>query len=249
MGCSTGGDTASLIRTVSVCKSERGLAHYFDVTEAPAPRRRGRPRDADLEDRVFDAVLEVYSETSWRGFTLDAVGRRARVGRAALYRRWDNKDDLLVQALEARSPLPVPIDTGGLRSDLVELARQLLRGYRTTSGLVSLRVALDARANPELLARLTDTLNRSRVLATRTIVHRAVERGELSADTSVTLLLEMVTGAVLSHALFAIATPDEADDDEYSELIVDATMRALGTDPQMSNRSPEGETVTDPRPD
>ena len=129
---------------------------------------------------MFDAVLEVYSETSWRGFTLDAVGRRARVGRAALYRRWDSKDDLLVQALEARSPLPDPIDTGSLRADLVELAGQLLRGYRTTSGLVSLRVALDARAHPELLARLTDTLNRSRVLAAQ------------SAD------VDMVTGATVT---------------------------------------------------
>lgn len=199
-----------------------------DVTDVPTPRRRGRPRDADLEDRVFDAVLEVYSETSWRGFTLDAVGRRARVGRAALYRRWDSKDDLLVQALEARSPLPVPIDTGALRSDLVELARQLLRGYRTTSGLVSLRVALDARANPELLARLTHTLNRSRLLAARTIIHRAVERGELPAGSSATLLLEMVTGAVLSHVLFALSTPEEGEDDAYAEQVVDATVRALG---------------------
>ncbi len=177
---------------------------------------------------MFDAVLEVYSETSWRGFTLDAVGRRARVGRAALYRRWDSKDELLVQALEARSPLPDPIDTGSLRTDLVELAGQLLRGYRTTSGLVSLRVALDARAHPDLLARLTDTLNRSRVLAARTIVHRAVARGELRTDASVTLLLEMVTGAVLSHVLFALGTPATPGEDEaYAEMIVDATIRAL----------------------
>ncbi|MFD6859199.1 TetR/AcrR family transcriptional regulator [Rhodococcus sp. NPDC060090] len=212
------------------------------MTDGPAPRRRGRPRDADLEDRVFDAVLEVYAETSWRGFTLDAVGRRARVGRAALYRRWDTKDDLLVQALEARSPLPEPIDTGALRSDLIELARQLLHGYRTPSGLVSLRVALDSRVNPELLARLTETLNRSRVLAARTIVHRAVERSELDAGTSVTLLLEIVTGAVLSHALFGLAEPAPGDDDAYADLVVDVVLAALqnaarGFDPKRRNRS------------
>jgi AcrR family transcriptional regulator len=216
--------------------------HTRDVTDGSAPRRRGRPRDADLEDRVFDAVLEVYAETSWRGFTLDAVGRRARVGRAALYRRWDTKDDLLVQALEARSPLPEPIDTGALRSDLIELARQLLHGYRTSSGLVSLRVALDSRVNPELLARLTETLNRSRVLAARTIVHRAVERGELDAGTSVTLLLEIVTGAVLSHALFGLSEPTPGDDDAYADLIVDVVLGALqntarGSDPKRRNRS------------
>lgn len=130
-------------------------------------------------------------------------------------------------ALEARSPLPDPIDTGSLRSDLIELARQLLRGYRTTAGLVSLRVALDARAHPELLARLTDTLNRSRVLAARTIVHRAIARGEVHAGTSVTLLLEMITGAVLGRVLFALGAPvTAAEDDTYAESIVDAAVRA-----------------------
>ncbi|MGW5300084.1 TetR/AcrR family transcriptional regulator [Rhodococcus aetherivorans] len=194
----------------------------------PTVRRRGRPRDADLEDRVYDAVIEVYSETSWRGFTIDAVGRRARVGRAALYRRWAAKDELLVQALEARSPLPVPIDTGSLRSDLVELVTQLLRGYRTTPGLVSLRVALDARVHPDLLANLTTTLNRSRLVAARTIVLRAVERGELPPAVSVTLLLEMVTGAALSHVLFSLADPGSAtDDDAYARTLVDAAIRAL----------------------
>ncbi|MGX7729988.1 TetR/AcrR family transcriptional regulator [Rhodococcus sp. 2H158] len=194
----------------------------------PTVRRRGRPRDADLEDRVYDAVIEVYSETSWRGFTIDAVGRRARVGRAALYRRWATKDELLVQALEARSPLPVPIDTGSLRSDLVELVTQLLRGYRTTPGLVSLRVALDARVHPDLLANLTSTLNRSRLVAARTIVLRAVERGELPPAVSVTLLLEMVTGAALSHVLFSLADPGSAaDDDAYARTLVDAAIRAL----------------------
>lgn len=129
--------------------------------------------------------------------------------------------------LEARSPLPDPNDTGSLRSDLIELARQLLRGYRTTAGLVSLRVALDARAHPELRARLTDTLNRSRVLAARTIVHRAIARGEVHAGTSVTLLLEMITGAVLGRVLFALGAPvTAAEDDEYAESIVDAAVRA-----------------------
>ena len=178
---------------------------------------------------MFDAVLQVYWETSWRGFTFDAVARRAKVGRAALYRRWDTKEDLLVAALEARSPLSTPIDTGSVRGDLVELSDQLARGYAELAGLVSLRVALDAMVNPDLLAQLTDTLNQSRVVTTRQIVRRAVARGELAPDTSTTLLLELVTGAVLTHALFARAhvrsgAPDRT---HHSALVVDTVLRAL----------------------
>ncbi|MDV8020937.1 TetR/AcrR family transcriptional regulator [Rhodococcus sp. IEGM 1330] len=196
-------------------------------------RGPGRPRDVDLEDRVYDAVLEVYWETSWRGFTFDAVARRAKVGRAALYRRWESKEHLLVEALEARSPLSTPIDTGTVRGDLLELSRQLSDGYAELSGLVSLRVALDAMVNPDLLSHLTDTLNRSRVVTTRQIVQRAIGRGELPEGTSTTLLLELVTGAILTRALFSQAHVDarKSDPTHHSTRIVDTVLRSLGAAP------------------
>src|SRR4051812_21963014 len=118
----------------------------------PEPPRRGRPRDPHIEDRVYDAVMQVFWETGWSAFTLDAVARRAGVGREALYRRWPSKEVLLLQALQARGPLAHPIDTGNLRDDLIELARQMLAGFRGHAGLVALRAALDARVHPDLLA-------------------------------------------------------------------------------------------------
>ncbi len=182
-----------------------------------------------MEVRVYDAVLEVYWETSWRGFTFDAVARRAKVGRAALYRRWDSKEDLLVQALEARSPLSTPIHTGTVRGDLIELSQQLARGYSELAGLVSLRVTLDAMVNPDLLSHLTVSLNQSRFVTTRKIVRRAVARGELPGGTSTTLLLELVTGAVLTRALFSQARGDveTPDTTQHSTLIVDTVLRSL----------------------
>lgn len=191
--------------------------------------RRGRPRDPHLEERVYDAVLEVYWERGWSGFTLDAVARTATVGRAALYRRWASKGDLLVDALESRSPLAEPIDLGTLRADLVELAVQLLTGYRGTAGLVSLRVALDARVHPDLLGHMMDTLNTSRLVAARSIVHRAQQRGEASESVDTTRILELLTGAVLSHVIFSHQKADaqtSETDRLYAESMVDAVLGA-----------------------
>ena len=203
-----------------------GRCHNPWVTDKTRSRR-GRPRDPDLEDRVYDAVLEVYWEKGWSGFTLDAVARRASVGRAALYRRWESKGALVVDALDARSPLANPIDLGNLRADLVELAVQLLQGYRGTAGLVSLRVALDARVHPDLLGHMIDTLNRSRLVAARLIVHRAQKRGELPESADTTRILELVTGAVLSHVIFSHHTDADRGDTEdraYAESLVDAVL-------------------------
>jgi DNA-binding transcriptional MerR regulator/predicted nucleic acid-binding protein len=47
-----------------------------------ARARPGRPRDPNLESRVFAAALRVYAEAGWSGFSFDAVARRAGVGKA-----------------------------------------------------------------------------------------------------------------------------------------------------------------------
>ncbi|MGU3293181.1 TetR-like C-terminal domain-containing protein [Williamsia sp. M5A3_1d] len=119
-----------------------------------------------------------------------------------------------------------------MRSDLIELSDQLARGYAELAGLVSLRVTLDAMVNPDLLAHLTDTLNQSRLVTTRQIVRRAVSRGELPRSTSTTLLLELVTGAILTHSLFSQAHEGPAAPAriKHSTLVSDNLLRALMPD-------------------
>ena len=159
------------------------------------------------------------------GFTIDAVAKRAGVGRAAIYRRWPTKIELLIAALEQVTPLHHPIDTGTLRGDLKELTRQLLSGYQSQSGLVALRVALDARVFPELLEPLTQTISVSRFATTRDIVRRGIDRGELPAASNVTMLLEMLTGAALSHILFSHeAAGPPATDADYVERLVNLVL-------------------------
>src|ERR1700731_4692469 len=88
---------------------------------------RGRPADPDIERRVIAAALSVYGEAGWAGFSLDRVARRAPVGKAALYRRWPTKEDLLLAALEhlpePPGEDPAPAD---LRRCLIGMAGQVI---------------------------------------------------------------------------------------------------------------------------
>ncbi len=163
----------------------------------------GRPRNPDLERRVHNAVIELYCEVGWAALTLDAVARRAGVGKSALYLRWPTKERLLLDALAALSmPLTFP-DTGSVREDLLHFARQMFEYYLGTNGLVTFRVSLEAMTHPELLASIQQQ-GSARILAARAIVHRGIARGELPAGTSATLVTDIIAGAVLNHLL---ATP------------------------------------------
>ena len=55
--------------------------------------------------------------------TIDAVAVRAGTSRAVLYRRWPNKQELVLAALkhEAAKDVVVAPDTGSLRGDVIAL--------------------------------------------------------------------------------------------------------------------------------
>ena len=163
----------------------------------------GRPRDPDLEQRVQDAVIDLYCEVGWPALTFDAVARRAGVGKSALYLRWPTKERLLLDALDARTVSLTLTDTGSVREDLLHFARQMAAFFVGQNGLVTLRVSLEAITRPELLASVQQQ-GSTNIHAARAIVHRGITRGELPEGTSATLVTDIIAGAILNHIL---ATP------------------------------------------
>ena len=160
----------------------------------------GRPRDPDVDRRIAQAALDLFGEAGWAGFAMEAVARRAGVGKASLYLRWTSKETLLTDAVTMRMSRVTDADTGTLRGDLAELAAQMLDLYAGSSSRAALRLALEAEAIPGV-AEYYQGIRRSHVLAARAIVRRGIERGEVAPDTPVTLLLDTLTGGAMMHVL------------------------------------------------
>lgn len=172
-------------------------------------RRPGRPRDAGADDAIMDAVIELLTEFGFRGVTIDAVAQRAGVGKATIYRRWEGKEQLVLDALTAgRIPVPQP-DTGSLREDL--LAYYLpLADTEAQRGAVRLMPALAAEAavDSELAARLHAYVADRRAPVAG-ILHRAQERGEIDGGFDMELVVDLLTGAIMYRLYFSGMTVDE----------------------------------------
>jgi AcrR family transcriptional regulator len=189
----------------------------------------GRPRDPEVDRRITQAAVEVFGESGWAGFSLEAVARRAGVGKASIYLRWQTKEQLLGDALTARVANVADADTGTLRGDLVHLARQMLELHVGDTNPAVLRLGVEAASIPEVAQRWA-VLRESQVLAARAMVRRGIRRGDVPADTSVTLLLDTLCGGVLMHV---ITTPTglreqlAADVDGYANRLVDFLLRSV----------------------
>ena len=159
-----------------------------------------RARTPALQNRVTDAIttafFEELAEVSYGLLSVDAVVRRAGVGKAAVYRRWPTKQAMavaLISQIAVRAD-HVP-DTGTLRGDLVALITQLREVLRhPLASRIIPAVAAEAGRDAELELVLRATVEGPRRASIAAIMHRAISRGELPPDCDVELALDLVAG-------------------------------------------------------
>jgi AcrR family transcriptional regulator len=196
--------------------------------EEGAPRL-GRPRDPDIEDRVYEAAMDTYSRVGWAGFTFEAITRSTGIGKAAIYRRWASRGELLGDTFKNRWLTVDEIDTGSLRADLIALTNMFLHHMTSQYGTVVIHMRVD-RLQYQEVRDATDEYHLQMVRAGRQIVRRAVRRGELPADVSPTLIIDLVVGGIQNHV---ITTPPhlrsqmEARMYKFGEEMVDAVLRGI----------------------
>src|SRR5690348_14872878 len=63
-------------------------------------RRAGRPRSARSHQAILQATIELLTEDGFEAMSIEAIAARARVGKTTIYRRWANKTDLVIDALD-----------------------------------------------------------------------------------------------------------------------------------------------------
>ncbi|MBB3042210.1 TetR family transcriptional regulator [Nocardioides sp. LMS-CY] len=172
------------------------------MTTGEGPRRgRGRPRTPGAEERILDAALAEYGEHGWSGFTMDAVARRAGVGKSTVYLRWSDKDALLTDAVASHGLELTAVDTGSLAGDLTQLALNLLRHFHGAAGWAALRITFDTASVDDRLGDFAEAVNEVHGRQVEQICLRAIERGEMAEDIPITAVTETIYGAAMVHAL------------------------------------------------
>src|ERR1700730_4216631 len=83
---------------------------------------RTRRRGKELEDALYDATLAELAAVGYGGLTMEGIAAQGRTGKAALYRRWSCKHDLVQAALlYALPPLPEPRADRSARENLLAI--------------------------------------------------------------------------------------------------------------------------------
>jgi AcrR family transcriptional regulator len=191
----------------------------------PGPARRGRPRSEQADQAILAAAADVLAERGFGGMSIEEVASRAGVGKATIYRRWTSRGALALDAflVQFRSQQPLP-QTGSLRGDLLAALRAWIRSVtRTSVGPTLAGLIAEAQRDPELAAAWRAQVVERLRSQHRIMLDRAVERGEIPADTDYEVVLDLLFGAAY-HRLLQGHQPLT---DKFARQVVDLVIAAI----------------------
>ena len=193
------------------------------ASAAPA-RKPGRPRSEQAEQAIIKAALELFAEKGPDGLCVEAVAARAGVGKATVYRRWKNKEDLLLAALGSlKSPLPAP-ETGSVRDDLIAMVTVMSQDAVDPARQRQYTLLLgEGEKYPKLMARYAETVVEPRRDLIRSVLRRGIEAGQIRSDLDIEVAMLTLTGAAMSRGRCEIIPHDE----EFAERVVDSLLRGF----------------------
>jgi AcrR family transcriptional regulator len=219
--------------------------HRYDTTVAPSELssvdaidfRAVQPRQPagaavlrpEKTEAIIAAFFAVLGAKGYEGLTMDRVAERAGVGKAAVYRRWPSKQEMLIDLVGRYATKAVlPPDTGHLRDDLLALANDAIAVLANPliRSVVQSLVA-EAHRSPDLAAVLTERFINPRREAGAKMLRRAVERGEIRPDFDLELAQDLVGGPLYMRGVIL----GEEFPPGYAERLADAVLRSVGAPP------------------
>lgn len=179
-----------------------------------------RPR---ITDAVLTAALDVLEDSGYERLSMDQVARRAGVGKAALYRRWPGKLDMVLDALARLSAPPEHVEAASLADAvrvLLDDAVSWLTDARTRAVLPDL--IAQAGRRPELARALREHVGGPRRQRADEVL-RAWTPGDPDGARNRELAIDL-----LAAPLFWRLTQQLDVDEDYLARLADLVTQVLG---------------------
>jgi AcrR family transcriptional regulator len=188
------------------------------------PVRRGRPPSdaAESHAAILDAVYELLQEGSARDLTLEAVAKRAKVGRPTLYKWWPSKSALVFAMFHERIARDDDVPATGTAEEVIRgKVRRLIRELNGLFGKVLADLIAEGQSEPVILQDLYEQHIKSRRAANAADIERGKAAGEFASDIDTGLLMDSIFGPIFLRLLLRHPPLTE----RYGDELIDQALR------------------------
>ena len=163
----------------------------------------GRPRSVKSHQAMLQATLELLGEVGFETMSIEAIAKRAKIGKTTIYRRYNSKEELVADAIESiREDVLIP-NTGNLWSDLDELVENAAQITLSPLGKQTIAMIISSAASNSQFAQIywTKYLHPRRQ-AFAMVLERAKTRKEIPINIDSGLIFDAMSGIMLYATIF-----------------------------------------------
>ena len=193
-------------------------------TKSATRSKMGRPPGVAAESHaaIMDAVYALLQEGPARALTMEAVAKKAGVGKPTLYKWWPSKAALIMAMFHERIAVPVSAHQAAVTAEdaLRITTRRLIKGLNGLFGKVLADLISEGQSDPALLRDLFEDHIKARQEADIVEIERATATGEFAAGVDPAILVDALFGPIIYRRLLRLPLTEE-----YGEALVDAVLR------------------------
>jgi AcrR family transcriptional regulator len=217
-------------RCILYCVEAGGLGGrpYESMTES---KTRGRQRSTESEEAILTATLQLLKEKPLREITIEAIARKAGVGKMTIYKWWPSKTYVALDAFKKTiSKMIVAPDTGDTERDLAELLRSSMSSYSTATGRIFGQFLAECQTDPEFAPLFRERFMKPRREATREILNRAVKRGEIDPKLDQETIIDLIFGPMVFRLMAGHGPLNKTEADAMISIL----LRGIGCRPAIT---------------
>ncbi len=187
------------------------------------PPTRGRPRSEAARQAILEATRALLKTTTIRDLTIEAIAKRAGVGKTTIYRRWPSKAAVVIDAIEVIVPRSRLMALQSISAALSAQVRHLVEQYRGRYGRIVAELIAEGQADPEVLAAFRERFLLRRRVVARDLIEHGKATGEFDPHLDTDLVCDILFGPIYYRLLVAHLPLD----DEFAEALPRQVFAAL----------------------
>jgi len=185
-------------RTAATTSSRRAAA----IPEAVRPRSPGRVRSDASRVAILDAALKLLETTPLQQISIESIAREAGVGKATIYRWWNSKAAVVIDAFLHTHVRHTPMPKGvSPRNALIRHVHLLVEEYGGWSGRIVSQILAEGQGDPEVLREFRERFWYGRRAVVREVFEEARRQGEFRTDIDTEMQMDMLYAPIYFRLL------------------------------------------------
>ncbi len=204
--------------------SDAALKYHEAAQSEDKNKKRGRPRSETSKKSILNAVNRLLLLTSVKNLSIEAIAKKAGVGKTTIYRWWPNKVavvlDALLYQLGNTPALPTSATSAQSVRNQMERFMRLLKGK---NGKILIEIMAEAQSSEQTLTLFYENFMLQHEETLANLIEEGKEKGEFRETLCTALAVDMIYGSIV----YRLMSGAETLDDEFTQNLPKEALNIL----------------------